>query len=183
MDEATLLDQARQGDESAFVELYRRYYPDVYRVCLYFSNLDADEAKDILQESFVRAFRNLNKLKEGEKFRSWLLTIARNRCLTYLGKEDNLGKKHRAYSREQLVWQQNPVETLQLEQQLAIVRSLIEEMPEGPLKECGKLFYIEGVSTPEIAQRLNITKSTVPPRLDRFRNRIRKRLLARLLDE
>ena len=182
VDEIRLLLQAKDGDAEAFSELYRRYYNDVYALCLSFGSIDADSAKDVLQEAFIRAFRSIGNLREGQKFKPWLLTIARNRALTYLGREEGLGRKHRALAHE-VPAHSVPKETGgELERQIMEVRRVIEELPDGPMKDCAKSFYVEGLATPEIAQRLGIPKSTVTTRLDRFRARVRKDLLSRLLD-
>lgn len=184
MDEQLLLSQAKRGDRTAFVKLYRNYYNIVYRFCLTFGKIDADTAKDILQESFIRAFRNIEKLREDQKFLSWLLTITKNRCLSHMSREDGLDKKHKAWSQEQeLFLAPSEHDYLETERQIATVQETIQELPEGGMKDCAQAFYVEGLSTSDIAQRLDIPKSTVTTRLDRFRGRIRKQLIARLLDD
>src|SRR5579859_1596725 len=65
-------------------ELYLRYRPAVSRLAASFSELDADETEDVVQEAFVRAFRALASLKDRERFGAWLFTIARNRARSYL---------------------------------------------------------------------------------------------------
>src|SRR5919201_3905065 len=70
--------------KAAEEELYRRYRPAVSRVAASFSELDADEADDVVQEAFVRAFRALASLKDRDRFAAWLFTIARNRARSYL---------------------------------------------------------------------------------------------------
>lgn len=183
MDEKTLLTLAKTGDQQACIELYRRYYAVVYRYCLTFGNIDVDTAKDVLQESFIRAFRHISKLREDQKFVSWLLTIARNRCLSFLQKEDGFDRKHLAWSREAaLSTPPDDLEYLETERNIAIVQDVIRNLPEGGMRDCALAFYVEGLSTSEIAERLGIPKSTVTTRLDRFRGRIRKQLLARIMD-
>ncbi len=184
VDEKLLLSRAKQGDSQSFVKLYQKYYNIVYRFCMTFGNIDADTAKDILQESFIRAFRNLEKLRENQKFLSWLLTITRNRCLSYMSREDGFDKKHRAWSKERdLFTPPSELEYVETERQILAVREVIDELPDGGMKDCAQAFYVEGLSTSDIAERLEIPKSTVTTRLDRFRGRIRKRLIARLVDE
>ncbi len=184
MEEQELLERAKTGDQKAFIELYNRYQPIVFRFCLTFGGIDHDTAKDVLQESFIRAFRHIDKLREGQKFLAWLLTITRNRCLSYLSKEDSFHRKHFAWSREkEMFTPPGDMDFIAVEKQIAIVREVIESLPEGGMKDCAKGFYIDGLSTSAIAEKLGIPKSTVTTRLDRFRTRIRKRLLARLMNE
>src|SRR5258708_35463493 len=58
--------------------------PRSRRLAASFSELDADETEDVVQEAFVRAFRALASLKDRERFAAWLFTIARNRARSYL---------------------------------------------------------------------------------------------------
>ncbi len=183
-DEKLSVSQAKSGERKPFVDLYRQYYNVVYRFCLTFGGIDADTAKDILQESFIRAFRNIDKLRENQKFLSWLLTITRNRCLSYMSREDGFEKKHRAWSKERdLFTPPSELEYLETERQIAAVHEVIAELPDGGMKDCARSFYMDGQSTSEIAEFLGIPKSTVTTRLDRFRGRIRKRLIARLVSD
>lgn len=183
-DEKLLVNQAKSSEKQSFVMLYRQHYNVVYRFCLTFGGIDADTAKDILQESFIRAFRNIDKLRENQKFLSWLLTITRNRCLSYLSREDSFERKHRAWSKERdLFTPPSELDYLETERQIAAVHQVIDELPEGGMKDCAKAFYIKGLSTSKIAESLAIPKSTVTTRLDRFRGRIRKRLLSRLVSD
>src|SRR5579862_2749775 len=71
LDEATLVARALAGGprgKAAEEELYRRYRPAVSRLAASFSELDADETEDVVQEAFVRAFRALASLKERARF-------------------------------------------------------------------------------------------------------------------
>lgn len=178
-----ILEKARAGDQRAYKLLFERYQPAVFRYCLTFGGVNRDTAMDIMQESFFRAFRNLHQLKEGQKFLSWLLTITRNRCLSHLSKEGNLSRKHQAWSEQRDVFQPVSTEEMQeTERQLALVRESIESLPDGGTKDCVRGFYIDGFSTKELSERLQIPQSTITTRLDRFRSKIRKRLLSRLLN-
>ena len=73
--------RAARGEESAFSELYRRTRPMVARLVGGFAPLDADEVEDVIQETYVRAFKALPRLKEPGAFEAWLLSIARNRAI------------------------------------------------------------------------------------------------------
>jgi RNA polymerase sigma-70 factor (ECF subfamily) len=174
--------RATQGEPSAFSELYRRTRPLVARLVAGFGTLDPDEAEDVLQESYVRAFRGLAQLKSAGAFTPWLLTIARNRARTRLERRTLLQRME-----EEMV---DPTpETvpalppmLQVERDIEVVRQLIAELPEGEEKKTVQLFYIEGqLSAREIAEKLGVGKSTVTMRLERFRGRIKRELLQRVL--
>lgn len=164
--------------------MYRLHAPALFRFCQTFTSIRADEANDILQETFVRAFRSLDQLREGQKFFSWLLAIARNRCLSFLQREEKVEKKHLAWGDQTspLLPPHPHEEEEEAQRQIALVREIIERFEPGPLKDCASAFYVEGLTTAEIAARYGLPKSTVTTRLDRFRDRIQKRLILRLLD-
>ncbi len=178
MDDKALISKAKTGDQKALYQLYKKYANIVYRYCLTFSAIDEATAKDLVQETFIRAYNNLQSLRDEKKFKIWLLTIARNRTLSYLSQQNTNDKKINALSYEQEgSFSPSYAEQLETKRQLSIVRKVIEEFPDNSMKESAKLFYLDGLSTTEIAEKLNIPRSTVTTRLDRFRAKIRKKLL------
>jgi RNA polymerase sigma factor (sigma-70 family) len=82
-DDATLVEQARSGDQAAFGELYDRYFDRVYDFLARMVR-DPSEAADLTQDSFLRAMNSLPSLSKGGSFKSWLFTIARNTALNRL---------------------------------------------------------------------------------------------------
>ena len=170
--------------KAAEEELYRRYRPAVSRLAMSFSELDADEAEDVTQEAFVRAFRALASLKDRERFAAWLFTIARNRARSYLSSRATHCKAAEDASREaQLLEDHVPAasQALEKEAELRAVREVIDHLREGPEKETVRLFYLEGtLSAREIAMRMGVGKSAVTMRLERFRAKVRAQLTERL---
>jgi RNA polymerase sigma-70 factor (ECF subfamily) len=75
--EATLVHRAQQGDRAAFEELVRRTSRLVF-ARLYLETGDTHRAEDLLQETFLQAYRSLGRLEEPGSLRAWLLTIAHN---------------------------------------------------------------------------------------------------------
>lgn len=80
--DATLVQQALQGDEKAFGELYDRYARMVRGIC-YKGTGNLSEAQDLAQDVFLRAYGKLDKLINAERFGPWLVSIARNVCREY----------------------------------------------------------------------------------------------------
>lgn len=74
MDDATLVRRAQTGDQTAFAALFERYAREVLRTA-YLLLSDRSAAEDVMQESFVQAFRSLGKLRSPEAFRAWLYRI------------------------------------------------------------------------------------------------------------
>jgi RNA polymerase sigma-70 factor, ECF subfamily len=174
--------RAAGGEEPAFGELYRRTRPLVARLLAGFSTLDSDEVEDVIQETYVRAFKALPRLKEAGAFEAWLLSIARNRARTRLERKTHLKRiEEETQDPEPEALPPLP-EALQVERDIAVVRQIISELPEGEEKKTVQLFYLEGeLSAREIAEKLGVGKSAVTMRLERFRARIKRELLRRVL--
>ncbi len=174
--------RAARGEESAFSELYRRTRPMVARLIGGFAPLDADEVEDVIQETYVRAFKALPRLKEPGAFEAWLLSIARNRARTRLERKSHTRQLDEEVADPEPEAVPHLPEALQVERDIAVVRQLIAELPEGEEKKTVQLFYIEGeLSAREIAERLGVGKSAVTMRLERFRARVKRELLRRVL--
>lgn len=180
-EDAALVARALQGDPAGFRGLYDRHRPWVHRLARGFFDLDPDEVQDVIQEAFVRAFQNLASLKEPARFGPWLLAIARNRSLSRLARRraqtvlaDELGREAEATSTDTAAAPDPGIEA-----ELEVVRSAIRELPEGAEKETVRLFYLDGtLSTREIAEKLGVGKSAITMRLERFRAKVKRRLLA-----
>lgn len=173
---------AERGEEAAYRELYRVYRPAVVRLLAGFAALDGDDVEDVVQDSFVRAFRSLKGLREPRAFEAWLLTIARNRAVSFTARAES-GRRARALLEVEPAPPQGLFpEALSREVEGEVVRALIAELPEGPEKQTVELFYVQGeLSAREIADRLGVGKSAITMRLERFRARVKKELLRRLL--
>lgn len=177
-----LIGRAAEGDQAAFRALYGRFRPTVRRVAQGFPALGPAEVEDVVQEAFVRAFKELPRLRHPQAFSHWLLTIARHHALSL-----SRGARSQAQAAQSLLHEQEhsapPLpESLTRERRAAVVRSLIEAMPEGPEKQTAQLFYVEGeLSAREIAEQLGLGKSAITMRLERFRARVKRELLGRLL--
>ena len=79
----TLMSAVAEGDRAALAELVRRYQTDIYRFCLYYLK-DVEEARELVQETFIRVYAARQRFDSSRKFRPWLLCIARNLCLNEL---------------------------------------------------------------------------------------------------
>lgn len=176
-----LVAAARAGDRAALRALHDRHRPAALRVARGFAALDADDVEDVVQEGFVRAFRALPRLSQPARFGPWLLAITRNRALSRVARG-----RVRAALAEELQREAEALggEVAALpdpgpEAEAALVRRLVAELPDGPEKETVRLFYVEGeLSAREIAARLGVGKSAITMRLERFRARVKVRLLA-----
>jgi RNA polymerase sigma-70 factor, ECF subfamily len=179
-EDAALVARAVQGDRTAHRALYDKYRPAAFRVARSFGELDRDDVDDVVQEAFVRGFQNLAKLKETARFGPWLLTITRNRALTRLARRRSSQELAEDAGRETQLLEEvvEPPEST-IDAEVEVVRRVIAELPEGPEKETVHLFYVEGkLSAREIAERLGVGKSAITMRLERFRAKVKRKVLA-----
>lgn len=168
------------GHEAALRTLYDRHRPLAWRLARGFADLDADDVDDVVQESFVRAFRSLASLKDPGRFGPWLLTITRNRSLSRLARRRAGADLAEELSREaETSAGEADLPDPEAGAEVEVVRRVIAELPEGPEKETVRLFYLEGeLSAREIAERLGVGKSAITMRLERFRAKVKRRVLA-----
>lgn len=175
--------RAAQGEEEAFRELYRRYRPAVVRLVKAFAALDDDDLEDVVQETFTRAFKALPGLSNPRAFEPWLLTIARNRACTHTARIESRKSAQALLEHELPKIAGLFPEALEREVEAAVVKGLIDELPAGKERETVQLFYLQGgLSARQIAEQQGVGKSAVTMRLERFRARVKKELLRRLLE-
>jgi RNA polymerase sigma-70 factor (ECF subfamily) len=176
--EPSLIEEARNGDRSAFGELVRRHYPGVvnvvYRLCG-----DAGLAEDMAQEAFLRAWLNFASFRPGSSLRNWLYRIAVNATLDTLRRRSEEPLED---ERMQLIADPtpDPEAALLQKEQVAFLQQALSSLPEATrsvlvLREYGELSY------QEIAAVLDIPLGTVMSRLNYARNRLRELLKAQVL--
>lgn len=143
--------------------LYQRYAGKMFGVCFRYAK-NAEDAKDILQEAFIRVFNYLKDFKHEGSFEGWIRRITVNCAIRYY--ENNL---RRLDSGD---WDQHPevsVEASVLDQMSAEeIVSVINQLPDG-YRIVFNLYAIEGFSHKEIAQELNIGESASRSQLARAR--------------
>lgn len=171
--EEILVRKAKKGDTKAFGELVKRY--ERYIVNLVYRTLGySEDAEDIAQETFIKAFTNIKNFKEESKFSTWLSKIAINLCMDKFrsksSKEENL---------EEGVWltiPQNsyydPEETAERLEIQERIRKAVASLPEE-LRIVFVLRELEDLSYDEISKMLNIPMGTVESRLYRARMKLK----------
>lgn len=183
-DDALVL-AARNGNYAAFETLFLRHRNAVYRYA-YQMVRRRDDAEDIVQEVFVRAYQNIERYREEARFTTWLLRIATN--LT----TDRIRMSNRRHALEvqeasgALTWMtgdhsENPVENLDREQRSAALKKALLALPEHH-RNMIVLRDIEERDYQEIAEMLNSSVGGAKLRVLRARRALRDRL-APLLEE
>ena len=82
-DELALVQAAKRGDDSAFEELVRRYDRNVFRIAQHITQ-NREDAEDVVQDAFIKAYQNLKQFQGNSKFYTWLVRIAVNEALMKL---------------------------------------------------------------------------------------------------
>src|SRR5512141_1308080 len=84
-DESAALERARQGDVSAFSDLVRRYDGKIFRLAQHITQ-NREDAEDVLQETFLKAYEHLDQFQGNSKFYTWIVRIGVNQSLMKLRK-------------------------------------------------------------------------------------------------
>lgn len=176
--ETQLIRQARLGDSAAFaalVELHERF---VYNLALRTLG-NADDAADIAQETFVRAWLALPTFRQEARFRTWLYRIVLNLCINRLPRLrrelNDLTHDELADVPEPACDQLDPPASLEMQEQRACLHREIDRLPEQ-YRLLVSLRYQHELSYDEIAALLNLPVSSVKTGLFRAKTRLREAL-------
>ena len=170
-----LLERCRQGDEDAHYRIYKLYARSMYNVAYRITGSE-DDAEDVLQESFINAFHNLNNYRGDATFGSWLKRIVVNKSINALKKRRfELLPEGDDFD----VPEEEGPEVYKDELTVEKVRRAIEMLPDG-YRSVLSLYLLEGYDHQEIAEILGITESTSKSQLNRSKKKL-KELLTRKL--
>ena len=183
MDEKHILARARRGELPAFEELVRRHEKRVYAVALRSSG-SPEDAEDITQEVFLRAWRSIDEIRGDSGYSNWLFRITMNLCV------DHARHKHAQPQTQPLVMGEEeserplpdtaptPEEHLDNSELGRELAAALDEVSEEH-RRIVLLRDVSGMSYTEIAEVLEISEGTVKSRLSRARIALRKVLLRR----
>ena len=174
-DDLTLISRFKSGDESAFNGIVLAYQDRIYGLCRRLLG-NAHDAEDAAQDTFVKAFQNLNKFQPQASLYTWLYRIAVNTCLDYRRKPFFESLFRRTGEGEEFQYDQptgepSPeriAESRQMEQ--ALWKSLAKLSQK--LRMVIVLKELEGLSYEEIADVLDISLGTVKSRISRAREEL-----------
>ncbi|HUF04870.1 MAG TPA: sigma-70 family RNA polymerase sigma factor [Aridibacter sp.] len=184
--EVAFVDKLRAGDAVAFEQLVNRYSPEIYGL-LYRIMKDPEEARDITQETFLRAFRAISKFRGEASVKTWLYRIAinqsRNRYRWWqrrkkdktVSLDDSPAGIERPLSEVIAGDELTPEEDALRREQGAMLETAIGELPEH-FREAVVLCDVQGFAYEEIAEILEINIGTVKSRISRGRRELRSKL-------
>jgi len=164
-----LIDQCRNGDEKAQFRLYELYYKAMYSVSLRIVN-DEMEAEDIMQESFLKAFKKINTYRGKVSFGAWLKKIVVNSSLDYLKK-----RKVRFDQIDERTLEKFDDTGELREVDVNFIKKAIRNLPDD-YRTILSLYLIEGYDHDEISTILGISNSASRTQYSRAKNKLRELL-------
>jgi RNA polymerase sigma-70 factor (ECF subfamily) len=179
MEDILLVGASQAGDRIAFGSLTDRYYKSIYRFVFRYtgSHHDADE---VCQETFLRAFENIRKLRDGDCFKSWIFMIASNllrKRVKMLAREKTLDLENQDSFAAKLAVDGNtePFKTLSSKEKAMIIHEQLQQMPER-MRLVTILIFVEGLSQKDTAEIVKCSESSVSRYLDMARKWLNGRL-------
>jgi len=164
-----LVERCKRGDTLAYREIYQRYARAMFNTCLRILNNEA-EAEDVLQESFVEAFRNLDGFEYRTSFGGWLKQICVNRSITQLRKRKiNWVDIEKVPGND--VAAEQPVDENEIILKVESVKKAIMKLPDG-YRTVLNLYLLEGYDHEEIAEILNVAQSTTRTQFIRAKQKL-----------
>lgn len=182
-DEQELVARAQAGDNEAFAGLVERYQNKIYRLAKNITQNNED-AEDVLQEAFLKAYSHLDTFQRNAKFYTWIVRIAVNEALMKLRKrksdrtvplDEPLDTGEETVNREIAVWEDNPEKRYSQEEMQQILEEAVESL-KPDFRAVFALRDIEELNTEETAETLGISVPAVKSRLLRARLALREKL-------
>jgi len=169
--------EARAGNVEAWESLFRRYRLPLY---VYVFELVRDEqaSLDLVQETFINAFRYLGTLRDDEKFGGWLFSIAHQKCLQQWRRQSRQAELQEELANAPTADDDNPLDLLIREEQEAEFMKLLPRLPLAQ-RSALLLHFVEGFSLEEIARITDTEVGTVKSRLHYAKRALRKLLETR----
>ena len=185
----SLVNQAREGNRSAFAQLADRFHKDIFRMVFYRIRSQVD-AEDIAQDVFLKAYQNIASIKDAAKFRGWLFSITLNRIRDFQRK-----KRFRSlFKMEDENIESHPTEKVDPDQPDALghvlrkdfwrqIGLILKKLPQME-REVFLLRFFDHLSINEIAGVLKKNESTVKTHLYRALAKFKKEpAMRQLLNE
>lgn len=171
MFQSNVVEKCKANDRAAQLQLYRKYCDSMFVVANRFVK-NADDAEDVLQESFIKAFQKIHQYKGEVTFGAWLKRIVVNKSIDYLkSKKDkvSIDEQDMQVVAEDDNWNVSAVISIDE------VRLAIDQLQEK-YKYVVLMFLVEGYDHQEIAEVLNISSSACRTRLSRGKNQLKELL-------
>jgi RNA polymerase sigma-70 factor (ECF subfamily) len=182
-EEQLLVQAAKAGDDSAYEQLVQRYERNVFRIAQHITQ-NREDAEDVVQDAFLKAYENLNQFQGNSKFYTWLVRIAVNEALMKLRRrrpermvslDEEIKTEEDSMPREVADWSPNPEQLYNQSELREILTRTIQGLPPS-FRTVFVLRDVESLSTEETAEALDLSIPAVKSRLLRARLQLRERL-------
>lgn len=174
--ERDLIKGSIEGDAKMQEALYQRFAPKMYAVCMRYAG-NNDDAQDLLQEGFIKVFRNLDKFRNEGSFEGWMRRVFVNTSIEQFRRKVHLNS---ISEKEEVGLEDASVSVLDQLAERDIIQ-LVQELSPG-YRAVFNLYVIEGYSHKEIAEMLQISEGTSKSQLARAKSILQKKVAA-YLDE
>ncbi len=174
---------AKAGDVGAFEQLVKLYDRNVFRIAQHITQ-NREDAEDVVQDAFLKAYENLGKFQEQSKFYTWLVRIAVNEALMRLRRrrpermvslDEEVKTEEDSMPREVADWSPNPEQLYSQAELRDILSRTVQGLPPS-FRTVFVLRDVENLSTEETAEALDLSVPAVKSRLLRARLQLRERL-------
>jgi RNA polymerase sigma-70 factor (ECF subfamily) len=169
-DEISLIKACSSGDNKAFKKIYDIHSGTMYSICLRYMN-NEDEAKDALQEGFIKVFKNISKFSFSGSFEGWMKRIFVNTSIEQIRKRKIHLDVTELNSNEMKLTAKIETGAMDAEKMMLLVQAL----PEG-YKTVFNMFVVDGYSHKEISEHLGINENTSKSQLFKARKQLQERL-------
>lgn len=174
-----LIERVKAGDTDALKTVYEAYSQRMRNACIRITQEDEDTVDDLVQESFIRAYYSLEKLKDASKFGEWVVAITKNVSLRYLERKRKIQVLPSSEIGDGFDVESSYTSDSKLEEKELF--ELIDKLPSG-YRNVFRMAVIDGFSHKEIAEKLGIEPHSSSSQLTRakvlLRNMINRRMLA-----
>ncbi|MGJ3236845.1 RNA polymerase sigma factor [Marivirga sp.] len=164
-----LIISCKNGDQKAFKELYMLYAKSMFNIAFRILK-NHDEAEDILQEAFIKAYYKIDQYDFQATFGAWLKKIVVNQALDYLRKESKWNIDELA---DNDMTDDSEIDWEGIEMKVDIVKKAILNLPTG-FRTVASLYLIEGYEHKEIASILSISENTSKSQFHRAKKKIKE---------
>jgi RNA polymerase sigma-70 factor (ECF subfamily) len=175
VEEHALVSASQRGERQAFAQLVERYWDRLYR-WLYHLTRDRHTAEDLVQETFLKAFRGLKRFEAGSNFKAWLFRIAHN---SFANHRRGAARVKQTLPQDVPHHAEGPLEQVVSREALLLLSRAVEKLP-ADFRSAFLLRAEENLSFREIAAVLNLTEETARWRVFKARQKLLSMLAPQL---
>jgi RNA polymerase sigma factor (sigma-70 family) len=181
LSDEVIISRVLKGEKDLYEKIMRKYNRRLFRIALSITG-NENNIEDIMQQTYIKAYENLQKFKSTAAFSTWITRILINEALAYLKlrkREINLTEEEEEFINYQNIESSeisSPEETVMNQELKEMLERAISELPEI-YRAVYMMREIESMSTAETAECLEISETNVKVRLSRARDMLKEKLL------